>query len=325
MLIQMNSKSSCEFVGQALNHPAVGSDVAVATRSCPDDIFPFAHVFGNSERQAPEELVGCVTVIIPIYNEVEHVSEIIRLVKDAPVLKEIVIIDDGSTDGTREKLLAISEKQGITLVLHDRNFGKGAAIRTALRYARGEYVLIQDSDLEYDPRDYAALIRPLAEGKANVVYGVRPDRPERGLMFFYGARFLTCLTNLLYGAGIHDEATCYKAFRRSLVERLNLGCQRFEFCAEVTAKVSKLGEKIWEVPVSYIPRNKKAGKKITYSDGWASVWALLRYRFTLSSRAAWLSNPEQQVDSLTSGRECKRLSSQPSAEGAGATQSLSAN
>jgi len=190
-----------------------------------------------------------------------------------------VVVDDGSTDGTREKLHALPPTAGVTILFHERNCGKGAAVRTALRYARGEYVLIQDSDLEYDPQDYPALLRPLEEGKANVVYGVRPDRPERGLRFYLGAKFLTHLTNLLYGAGIHDEATCYKVFRRSLLENIPLQCHRFEFCPEVTAKLCRLGEKIWEVPVSYQPRNAEQGKKIRHSDGMLAIWTLIRFRF----------------------------------------------
>src|SRR5262249_44476851 len=150
---------------------------------------------------------------------------------------------------------ALPASDEITVVFHERNCGKGAAIRSGLRYARGEYVLIQDSDMEYEPQDYPALLRPLEDGRANVVYGVRPDRPERGLRFFLGAKLLTVLTNVLYGAGIHDEATCYKVFRRSLIESLPLECRRFEFCPEVTAKLCRLGEKIWEVPIAYVPRN----------------------------------------------------------------------
>ena len=149
----------------------------------------------------------------------------------------------------------------MTVIFHEKNCGKGAAIRTGLQYARGEYVLIQDSDLEYDPQDYPALLRPLEEGKANVVYGVRPDRPERGLRFYLGAKFLTHLTNLLYGAGIHDEATCYKVFRRSLLQNIPLECQRFEFCPEVTAKLCRMGEKIWEVPVVLHAARCRAGQE----------------------------------------------------------------
>jgi len=137
--------------------------------------------------------------------------------------------------------------------------------------------------LEYDPQDYPRLLSPLETGKTNVVYGVRPDRPERGLRFFLGAKLLTHLTNLLYGAGIHDEATCYKVFRRSLVARMQLACQRFEFCPEVTAKLCRLGEKIEEIPISYHPRSAVEGKKIRHSDGWLAIWTLIRYRFVRPS------------------------------------------
>ncbi len=219
-------------------------------------------------------------MIVPVYNEVAHIDELLQAIHASPVKKEIIIVDDGSTDGTREKLQAMPPANGVTVIFHEKNCGKGAAIRSALGYAQGEYVLIQDSDLEYDPRDYPALLRPLQSNEANVVYGVRPDRPERGLRFFLGAKFLTHFTNLLYGAGIHDEATCYKAFRRSLISRIDLRCQRFEFCPEVTAKLCRLGEKIAEVPISYAPRSTGEGKKIRYSDGWLAIWTLLRYRFS---------------------------------------------
>jgi glycosyltransferase involved in cell wall biosynthesis len=232
---------------------------------------------------------GCVSVIVPAYNEVAHVDELLQAIHASPVKKEIIIVDDGSTDGTREKLrampLANNNNNDVTVVFHEKNCGKGAAIRTALQYARGEYILIQDSDLEYDPQDYPALLRPLEQRQANVVYGVRPDRPERGLRFFLGAKLLTHLTNLLYGAGIHDEATCYKVFRRSLIAQIGLECHRFEFCPEVTAKLCRMGEKIAEVPIAYAPRSAGEGKKIRHSDGWLAIWTLLRWRFT--RRARW--------------------------------------
>lgn len=229
---------------------------------------------------------GCVSVIVPVYNEAAHVDEILQAVHASPVKKEIVIVDDGSTDGTREKLRALPPIDDVTIVFHEKNCGKGAAIRTALTYARGEYVLIQDSDLEYDPHDYAALLKPLEEGHANIVYGRRPDRPERGLRFFLGAKLLTHLTNLLYGAGIHDEATCYKVFRRSTLSQIELECHRFEFCPEVTGKLCRLGEKIAEIPISYNPRSAVEGKKIRYSDGWLAIWTLIRCRFT--ARRRWV-------------------------------------
>lgn len=235
---------------------------------------------------------GCVSVIVPVYNEAAHIDELLRAIHDSPVKKEIIIVDDGSSDGTREKLRAMPLADDVTVIFHEKNCGKGAAIRTALEYARGEYVLIQDSDLEYDPQDYPALLRPLELREANVVYGVRPDRPERGLRFFLGAKLLTHLANLLYRAGIHDEATCYKVFRRSLISKINLDCRRFEFCPEVTAKLCRMGEKIAEVPISYVPRTAGEGKKIRHSDGWLAIWTLLRYRFGRSAR--WIKGSEHQ-------------------------------
>ena len=242
---------------------------------------------------ASHRWAGCVSVIVPVFNEIAHVDELLEAIHASPVKKEIIIVDDGSTDGTREKLRAVrlANHHDVTVVFHEKNCGKGAAIRTALPYARGEYVLIQDSDLEYDPQDYPALLRPLEQREANVVYGVRPDRPERGLRFFLGAKFLTRLTNLLYGAGIHDEATCYKVFRRSLLAQIDLECQRFEFCPEVTAKLSRMGEKIGEVPIAYAPRSPGEGKKIRHSDGCLAIWTLLRYRFT--RRARWTKSARE--------------------------------
>ncbi len=246
---------------------------------------PLNSALRESPAAASARWKGCVSVIVPVYNEAAHVDELLQAIDAAPVKKEIIIVDDGSTDGTREKLQALPPIDDVTIVFHETNCGKGAAIRTALAYARGEYVLIQDSDLEYDPQDYPALLRPLEEGAANVVYGVRPDRPERGLRFFLGAKLLTHLTNILYGAGIHDEATCYKVFRRSLISQIDLRCQRFEFCPEVTAKLSRMGEKIAEVDISYNPRSAVEGKKIRHSDGWLAIWTLIRYRFV--GRRRW--------------------------------------
>lgn len=247
---------------------------------------------GHNLPATADRWAGCVSVIVPVYNEVAHLEELLQAVHASPVKKEIVIVDDGSTDGTRQKLQNLPPMDDVTIVFHEKNCGKGASIRTALSYARGEYVLIQDSDLEYDPQDYPSLLRPVHDGRTNVVYGVRPDRPERGLRFFLGAKFLTHLTNLLYGTKIHDEATCYKVFRRSLLAKMTLQCLRFEFCPEVTAKVCRLGEKIEEVPISYRPRSAAEGKKIRHSDGWLAIWTLIRYRF--KPRASWLrKSPDQ--------------------------------
>jgi dolichol-phosphate mannosyltransferase len=253
-----------------------------------------AEVATSQSTSDTTQLKGCVSVIVPIYNEIDHFDELLRQVHDSPVRKEIIVVDDGSTDGTRERLMEMGLSEDVTLIFHEQNCGKGAAIRTGLRYARGEYILIQDSDLEYDPQDYPALLGPLQEGKANVVYGVRPDRPERGLRFFLGAKLLTHLTNLLYGSGIHDEATCYKVFRRSVLQQLKLECRRFEFCPEVTAKLSRLGERIAEVPINYNPRSTDEGKKIRHVDGWLAIWTLIRLRFTLRRRFVM---PEEEPES----------------------------
>ena len=259
------------------------------------DVTPRAAGRRDNSAAINDRWKGCVSVIVPVYNEATHVDELLQAIHASPVKKEIIIVDDGSTDGTREKLQALPPLEDVTIVFHEKNCGKGAAIRTALSYARGEYVLIQDSDLEYDPRDYRALLQPLEEGRANVVYGVRPDRPERGLRFFLGAKLLTHLTNLLYRAGIHDEATCYKVVRRSLLAQIRLECQRFEFCPEVTAKLCRMGEKIAEVPISYNPRSAVEGKKIRHSDGWQAIWTLIRYRFTPRNRWARAVSEGSQI------------------------------
>lgn len=258
----------------------------------------------NGTSDENERWAGCVSVIVPVYNEVAHLDELLRAIHASPVKKEIVIVDDGSNDGTREKLQAMSPGDDLTVVFHEKNYGKGAAIRTALEHARGEYILIQDSDLEYDPQDYRALLRPLERREANVVYGVRPDRPGRGLRFFLGAKLLTHLTNLLYRADIHDEATCYKVFRRSLITQIDLRCQRFEFCPEVTAKLCLMGEKIAEVPISYSPRSAGEGKKIRHADGWLAIWTLIRYRF---SRDRAKSNPHASKPRSPFGVSFSRL------------------
>jgi dolichol-phosphate mannosyltransferase len=252
------------------------------------------------EESASGRRPASVSVIVPVYNEEGHLTELLRAVLASPVNKEIIIVDDGSTDGTREKLQALPRIENVTIVFHEKNYGKGASIRTALNYARGEYVLIQDSDLEYDPADYPALLTPLERGEANAVYGVRPDRPERGLRFFLGAKFLTHVTNLLYGVKIHDEATCYKVLRRSVLMQMRLECRRFEFCPEVTAKLCRMGESIAEVPISYHPRSAVEGKKIRHADGWLAIWTLLRYRFL--PRKRWLRTSSENSPAPFSAR-----------------------
>jgi glycosyltransferase involved in cell wall biosynthesis len=204
-------------------------------------------------------------------------------VLDVPVDKEVVVVDDGSRDGTREVLRGLAERLPIRAFFHERNRGKGAAIRTALAEARGTIVIIQDADLEYDPAEYPRLIEPIVKGETNVVYGsryLRPDNPLPFTHFKVAVLLLNSMANLLYGLRLTDEATCYKVFRASLLRSLPLRCERFEFCPEVTARVAKRGEKIVEIPIRYRYRTKAEGKKIGWSDGFEAIWTLLKYRFS---------------------------------------------
>jgi len=221
-----------------------------------------------------------VSVIIPVYNERDTIAETLARVRKAPVDKEIIVVDDASSDGTPGIVESLPGPD-LKLVRQPRNQGKGAAIRRGLEEASGEVILIQDADLEYDPADYPKLIAPIEAGEAEVVYGTRA--PEfRGMRFphrvfnWLAAR----LANLLYRAGISDEATCYKVFRTTVIKQIPLKCQRFEFCPEVTAKVRKRGLRIHEVPISYQARSVGAGKKIRWWDGVEALWTLVKYRFT---------------------------------------------
>lgn len=223
-----------------------------------------------------------LSVLIPCYNERETIGEVVRRLKATGLDLEIIIVDDGSTDGTDEVLGALSD-DGCKLVYHDRNRGKGAAIRTALEHATGDVVVTQDADLEYDPQDLPRLLEPIRAGRSSVVYGSRNLRPANVrsyLTFYWGGRLLSWLTNVLYGSRITDEPTGYKMFRSELLRDLPLDSQRFEFCPEVTAKLLRRGYSILEVPISYRPRNFAEGKKIRWTDGVRAMWTLVRYRFS---------------------------------------------
>jgi glycosyltransferase involved in cell wall biosynthesis len=224
-----------------------------------------------------------LSVLVPVYNERATVEGLLARVVAVPVDKEIVVVNDGSRDGTREVLDELAKRMPIRVIHHERNRGKGAAIRTALADARGEIVIIQDADLEYDPEDYPKLIAPIVRGETNVVYGSRylaGDNPLPLTHFKIAVLALNAFANLLYGIHITDEATCYKVIRRTLIQSLPLRCERFEFCPEVTARVAKRGETIVEVPIRYHYRTRSQGKKIGWRDGFEAFWTLLRYRFT---------------------------------------------
>jgi glycosyltransferase involved in cell wall biosynthesis len=221
-----------------------------------------------------------LSILIPVYNESATVLEIIKRVQAVPYDKEIIAVDDGSVDGTRE-LLAQVEKEGVIVLCHDRNRGKGAAIQTALARASGDIVVIQDADMEYDPRDYGALIQPIVEGRAKVVYGSRFLGPRMAIMFWHmiANKMLTLMTNILYNTILSDMETGYKAFRADVIKSIRLRSRRFDFEPEVTAKVLKHGNRIFEVPISYFGREYSEGKKIGMRDGFVAVWTLLKYRF----------------------------------------------
>ena len=222
-----------------------------------------------------------LSVLIPVYNERKTVEELLRRVEAAsiPVAKQIVMVDDGSTDGTREILKGFGGRAEI--VLHEKNRGKGAAIRTALDRATGDFVIIQDADLEYDPADYAAILKPLLDGRADAVYGSRfLGGPHRVLLFwhYFGNLLFTLLTNVLYDINLTDMGTCYKCFKTELLKAMPLRSERFGIEAEITAKACKRRLRLYEVPISYSGRTYAEGKKITWKDGFAYLWCLLRYR-----------------------------------------------
>ncbi len=221
-----------------------------------------------------------LSVIIPVYNEEKTLPQLIDKVKAVGLGKEIIIINDGSTDGTKELLDTIKD-WNIIIVHHSQNLGKGAAIRTALPYISGDIVIIQDADLEYDPNDYHKLIAPILDGQAEVVYGSRilGKAKKSYLRYYWGGRFLTFLTNMLYGTKLTDEPTGYKVFRSDVLKNIKLTCNGFDFCVEITAKLAKRGYKMQEIPISYIPRTFQQGKKLTWKGGVESVWTLLRLKF----------------------------------------------
>ncbi|MCL4459173.1 MAG: glycosyltransferase family 2 protein [Chloroflexi bacterium] len=225
-----------------------------------------------------------LSVIIPTYNEQETIAEILRRVRLAPVGdldKQIIVVDDCSTDGTRQ-ILEQEKGTDLTILYHHRNMGKGAAVRTGLEMAKGDIILIQDADLEYDPEDYPQLLRPILKGKAKVVYGSRFLGEHKAMLFWHamGNNLLTFITNLLYDTTLTDMETCYKVFTREVARQIKLRSPRWGFDPEITAKILKHGYRIYEVPISYSGREYAEGKKITWRDGLTVLWTLLKYRFS---------------------------------------------
>lgn len=223
-----------------------------------------------------------LSVIVPVFNERNTVVEILRRMRavDLPLDREFVVVDDGSDDGTRSVLTQLGDST-VKIVSHPQNRGKGAAIRTGLQHVTGDLVLIQDADLEYDPDDWLRLLAPVLKGRANVVYGSRFTGEHRNMLFMHwaGNRALSLVTNLLYNTTLSDMETCYKLFDRDVLRGITLKSDRFDFEPEITAKVLRRGVRIYEVPISYAGREFDEGKKITWRDGFAALYALVKYRF----------------------------------------------
>jgi glycosyltransferase involved in cell wall biosynthesis len=219
---------------------------------------------------------------MPVYNEQETLEEIVRQVLDTGHAFEIVMVDDGSTDGTRDIMAQWKDHPVVRVIYHESNMGKGSAVRTAFDHAKGDVYVIQDADLEYDPRDYPKLLQPIKEGRADVVYGSRfLGGPARKVYFWHrvGNIALTLFANILYNLDLSDMETCYKCFRAEIVRDIPLRAKRFEFEPELTAKIAKRGYRIFEVPIAYYGREYDEGKKITGWDAIPAVWTLIKYRF----------------------------------------------
>lgn len=222
-----------------------------------------------------------LSVIIPVYNECATISEIIRRVRSVDISKEIIIVDDGSTDGTREKLKEIESAGELRIFYHEKNLGKGSAIRTALQYVTGDIIVIQDADLEYNPQDYPKLLKPILDGRADVVYGSRfLGSEEHRVLFFWhyvGNKFLTLLSNMFTNLNLTDMETGYKMFRADVLRRITIEENRFGFEPEITAKVARLKCRIYEVGISYSGRDYSEGKKIRWQDGLRALWCIVKY------------------------------------------------
>ncbi|HRY52902.1 MAG TPA: glycosyltransferase family 2 protein [Candidatus Portnoybacteria bacterium] len=226
-----------------------------------------------------------LSIIVPVYNEKSTVEQLLAKLEtlDLDVAKEIIIVDDFSTDGTREIIKKYEGRHKI--IYHEKNRGKGRALRSGFAEVSGDWVVVQDADLEYDPNDFKAMIAKANEVDGQVIYGSRRlnhsylKSRHSGHIFALGGIFLTWLTNLLYRTRITDEPTCYKMIKTDLLKSVDLKCERFEFCPEITAKIAKRGIKIHEVPINYYPRHKNEGKKINWRDAVEAIWTLLKYRF----------------------------------------------
>jgi glycosyltransferase involved in cell wall biosynthesis len=235
------------------------------------------------EEEFPRREYKSLTVIMPVLNERATVAEVIRRMRavELPVTLQVIVVDDGSSDGS-DKVLRAVEDSTVRVVQHQHNQGKGAAIRTGLTHAKGDLLLIQDADLEYDPDDWPRLLEPILKGKARVVYGSRFTGERKNMLplHWVGNRVLSLVTNVLYSSTLSDMETCYKLFDAQVLEGITIVSNRFDFEPEITAKVLRRGHRIYEVPISYAGREFDEGKKITWRDGFSALKALIKFRFT---------------------------------------------
>ncbi len=223
-----------------------------------------------------------LSIVIPVYNEKDTIETILEHVRRTPFEKEIIIVDDFSTDGTRDVLHRISDDSDLHIILHEKNMGKGAALRTGFTRVTGDIVIIQDADLEYDPSEYDRLVSPIVNDKADVVYGSRFMGGSRRVLYFWhtvGNRFLTLLSNMMTNLNLTDMETCYKVFRRDVIDRITVKSNRFGVEPELTAKIARLGVRVYETPISYYGRRYSEGKKIGWKDGVSAIYSIIRFAF----------------------------------------------
>ncbi len=242
----------------------------------------------------PTRQYRLLSIIVPVYNERATVAESIRRARDVtlPLEREIIVVDDGSTDGSADIASRLSDST-VRVFRQDRNQGKGAAVRRGIAEARGDIIVIHDADLEYDPRDFLRMLPPILEGRARVVFGSRFTGEHRNMLFWHwvGNRLLALITNILYNTTLSDMETCYKMFDADLLRSLRLTANRFDIEPQMTAKVLRTGERIWEVPISYAGREIHEGKKISWRDGFPALWTLLRVRLLPKSRIYRAGHP----------------------------------
>lgn len=223
-----------------------------------------------------------LSIVIPVFNEKKTILEILKKIDnlDSSLKRELIIVDDGSTDGTRDILDTLRTRKDIKIIFKEKNSGKGDSLKIGFKESKGDYVIVQDADLEYEPKDYFLLLEKITDSTKTVVYGSRfmGKYKDMSSLHYYGNKFLTLITNILYGVVLTDMETCYKLFPGDFIRRLKLKANRFDFEPEITAKICKSGYKIIEVPIHYYGRKHSEGKKITWKDGFNAIYSLLKYR-----------------------------------------------